>query len=57
MVMDDGVSKRLTMNKGGNVIRGMVINGPGMSDFCARFIDENGDPVRDLTIGLESAGK
>jgi hypothetical protein len=57
MVMDDGVSKRLTLNKGGNVIRGMVINGPGMSDFCARFIDENGDPVRDLTIGLESAGK
>ena len=40
MVMDDCVSKRLTLNKGRNVIRGAVINGPGMSDFCVRFIDE-----------------
>ena len=50
MVMDDVVSKRLTLNKGKNIIRGAVINGPGLSDFCARFIDENGDPVKDLTI-------
>jgi hypothetical protein len=50
MVMDDGVSKRLTLNKGRNVIRGAVINGPGMSDFCVRFIDENGDPIKDITL-------
>jgi hypothetical protein len=56
MVMDDGVSKRLTLHKGRNVICGSVINGPGMSDFCARFIDENGNPVKDLTIHLENAG-
>jgi hypothetical protein len=56
MVMDDCVSKRLTLHKGRNVICGSVINGPGMSDFCARFIDENGKPVKDLTINLENAG-
>jgi hypothetical protein len=56
MVMDDCVSKRLTLNKGPNVIRGAVINGPGLSDFCVRFIDENGDPVKDLTLSLETAG-
>jgi hypothetical protein len=56
MVMDDCVSKRLTLNQGRNVIRGAVINGPGMSDFCVRFIDENGAPVKDLTINLENAG-
>ena len=56
MVMDDCVSKRLTLNRGRNVIRGAVINGPGLSDFCVRFIDENGEPIRDLTINLESAG-
>ena len=55
MVMDDVVSKRLTLNKGRNVIRGAVINGPGMSDFCVRFIDENGGPIKDITLDL--AGK
>jgi len=52
MVMDDVVSNRLTLNKGRNVIRGAVINGPGMSDFCVRFIDENGEPVKGLTLDL-----
>ena len=52
MVMDDCVSKRLTLKKGRNIIRGAVINGPGMSDFCVRFIDENGDPVKDITISF-----
>ena len=50
MVMDDGVSKRFTLHKGRNVIRGAVINGPGLSDFCARLIDENGQPVKDITL-------
>lgn len=52
MVMDDAVSRRLTLRKGPNVVRGAVINGPGMSDFCVRFIDERGEPVRDLTLNL-----
>jgi hypothetical protein len=56
MVMDDCISKRLTLNKGRNVIRGAVINGPGLSDFCVRFVDENGKPIKDLTLSLENAG-
>ena len=57
MKMDDCVSKRLTLNKGRNVIRGAVINGPGMSDFCLRFIDENGEPIKDITVSVDSAEK
>jgi hypothetical protein len=53
MVMDDVVSTRLTLNKGKNIIRGTVINGPGMSDFCVRFLDEKGAPIKDLTISYE----
>lgn len=50
MVMDDGVSRRLTLKKGRNIIRGAVINGPGMSDFCLRFIDKQGKPVKNIQI-------
>ena len=57
MVMDDCVSKRLTLKKGKNIIRGAVINGPGMSDFCVRFIDEQGEPLTDLTINIGKAKK
>jgi hypothetical protein len=53
MVMDDVVSTRLTLNPGKNIIRGAVINGPGMSDFCVRLLDENGQPIKDLTISNE----
>jgi hypothetical protein len=53
MVMDDCVSTRLTLNKGKNIIWGAVINGPGMSDFCVRFLDEKGEPIKDLTISYE----
>ena len=54
MVRDDVVSKRLTLRKGRNVLRGAVINGPGMSDFCVRFIDAKGNPVRDISIQVGS---
>jgi hypothetical protein len=53
MVMDDFVSARLTLNKGKNIIRGAVINGPGMSDFCVRFLNEKGEPIKNLTITCE----
>lgn len=53
MVIDDCVSPRLTLNKGKNIIRGVVINGPGMSDFCVRFLDEKGEPVKNITISCE----
>jgi len=53
MVMDDGVSTRLTLNKGKNIIRGAIINGPGMSDFCVRFLDEKGQPIKNITVTTE----
>ena len=50
MVMDDAASRRLTLRKGRHVITGSVINGPGMSDFCLRFIHEDGTPVLDYVV-------
>jgi hypothetical protein len=50
MVVDDCLSRRLTLKKGRNILRGVVINGPGMSDFCVRFLNENGTPVKNMTI-------
>ena len=50
MVMDDGVSKRFTLKKGRHILTGAVINGPGMSDFCVRFVDEKGNPVMNYNI-------
>ena len=40
MVVDYSTSTRITLHKGKNIIRGAVMNGPGMIDFCLRFIDE-----------------
>jgi hypothetical protein len=51
-VIDDGVSKRLTLHKGANVIRVAIVNAGGATDFCARFLDENDRPVRTLTSTL-----
>jgi hypothetical protein len=50
MVVDDCVSPKLTLHKGKNIVRGTVINGPGMSDFCIRFYDENGNIFKDFTV-------
>lgn len=50
MVKDDCLSKRLLLKKGRNILHGAVINGPGMSDFCVRFVDENGKPVKNIII-------
>jgi hypothetical protein len=51
-VIDDGVSKRLALKKGPNVIRAAILNGGGATDFCARFLDEAGLPVKGLTVTL-----
>ena len=51
-VIDDGVSKRITLKKGPNVIRAAILNGGGATDFCARFLDEAGLPVKGLTVSL-----
>jgi hypothetical protein len=51
-VIDDGVSKRLTLRKGRNVIRAAIINGGGATDFCARFLDVDDRPIVDVTASL-----
>ena len=51
-VIDDGVSRRLTLRKGRNVIRAAIINGGGATDFCARFLDENDRPITNLSVSL-----
>lgn len=50
MVADDGMSKRVTLKKGRNVIHAAVINGPGMSDMCARLYSEDGTIFTNYTI-------
>ena len=51
-VIDDGVSKRLTLNKGPNVVRAAIINGGGATDFCARFLDAEDKPLKEITVSL-----
>jgi hypothetical protein len=53
-VIDDGVSQRLTLRKGRNVIRAIIINAGGATDFCARFLDDNDQPVKGLSVSLEA---
>jgi hypothetical protein len=56
-VIDDGVSKRLTLNKGPNTIRCAVINGGGATDFCARFLDAEYMPVKGFTVSAVNQAK
>jgi hypothetical protein len=51
-VIDDGVSRRVTLRKGRNVIRAAIINGGGATDFCARFLDANDRPIAGLGVTL-----
>jgi len=51
-VIDDGVSKRLTLKKGPNVIRAAVVNGGGATDFCARILDASDKPLTDIVVNL-----
>ena len=53
MVEDDCVSQRLTLKKGRNVLRFALVNGPGLSDLCARFIDEKGNPITNYSIKVQ----
>ena len=54
-VIDDGVSKRLTLKKGQNIIRGAIVNGGGATDFCARLLDANDQPIKNFTVSLKEA--
>ena len=49
MIVDNVTSPRLTLKKGRNIIRGAVINGPGMANFCVRFLNEKAQPVKNFT--------
>lgn len=53
-VIDDGVSKRLTLKQGPNVVRAVIINAGGATDFCARFLDAQNNPVKGLTVNLDA---
>lgn len=51
-VIDDGVSKRLMLNKGPNVVRAAIVNGGGATDFCARFLDAEDRLLKEITVSL-----
>jgi hypothetical protein len=53
-VIDDGVSQRVTLHKGRNLIRAAIINAGGATDFCARFLDANDQPITSLKVSLTS---
>jgi len=52
MVIDDGVSKRLSLKKGPNIVRCAVLNAPGVSDICARFLGMEDRPMKRFTVKL-----
>ena len=47
-VIDDGVSRRLQLRKGRHVRRAAIVNGGGATDFCARFLGDDGRPLTSL---------
>ena len=56
-VIDDGVSRRVTLKKGQNIVRCAVINGGGATDFCARFLDANGNRLKGFTVSVGEVPK
>ena len=52
MIIDDGVSKRLSLKKGPNIVRCAVLNAPGVSDICARFLSVEDRPMKGFTVNL-----
>ena len=53
-VIDDGVSKRLTLKQGPNVIHAAIVNAGGHTDFCARFLDRQDRPLTGITVSVTS---
>jgi hypothetical protein len=56
-VIDDGVSKRITLKKGPNIVRAAVVNGGGATDFCARFFGPDDKPLMGYTVSVGAARK
>ncbi len=53
IIVDNVASPLITLNKGRNVLRAVVINGQGMCNFVARFLDEKGNPVTNYTLSTQ----
>lgn len=53
IIADLYTSPLVTLKKGKNVIRALVVNGQGMSNFCVRFLKEDGTPLKNYTISTE----
>jgi hypothetical protein len=51
-VIDDGVSKRLTLNQGPNIVRAAIVNGGGATVYCARFLDAEDEPLKEINVNL-----
>ena len=56
-VIDDGVSKRLTLKKGANIVRAAILNAGGATDFCARFLDGEDRPLKGFTVSAGAPAK
>ena len=56
-VIDDGVSRRLTLKKGPNIVRAAIVNGGGATDFCARFLDADDKPLKGLAVSVGGVRK
>ena len=50
-VIDDGVSRRLTLQKGPNVVRAAIVNGGGARTSVRGFSTES-RPVKDIRVTL-----
>ena len=51
-VIDDGVSKRLTLNEGQNVIRAAIVNGGGATEFPRGFSMLMTNRWKEFTVSL-----
>jgi hypothetical protein len=53
IIVDNMTSPFLTLKKGKNILRTAIINGQGMCNFCVRFVDEKGMPVKNYTLSFQ----
>ncbi len=56
-VIDDGSSKRLTLERGTNVVRAAIVNGGGATDFCARILGADDRPLTRCTVNLPDGAR
>jgi hypothetical protein len=56
-IIDGGVSKRLKLKEGLNIVRCAIFNGDGATEFWARFLDSDGIPLKGYIVNLSEADK